>query len=388
MAITPLDRFLEYQMHLLKDSGQPRPFAAWRQDLITAALSAWFFGGLVLDTNAHAREWAEGFFTWWHLAFYTGFLATAAWIAYLMYRAHRGDGRTGKAAVPHGYGPAVIGAPLFIVSGLGDMLWHQLLGVEESLDILFSPSHLGLAVGGILVVLAPWLSAWRRAGLGAEPEPVSPFVRFAAPALSLGFAFGAVVLFLGYLVAFAQTPLETALALRGPEFASFPVAAIMFTTVAVLALVLIVTGRFGVPPGFFTVAFAYPAIMAAASEGFANDGYAWLFLASGAWADFLTWLVRPDLRRRRDLITFAAGWAVPVWAAYFIVTGGATGIWPAPEIGLGAPIVAALVGTAFMLVVQPDRGGSVSAESSEPSPFDDVMARAKAMTRNRGGDTG
>ncbi|WP_157930582.1 hypothetical protein [Glycomyces xiaoerkulensis] len=58
------------------------------------------------------------------------------------------------------------------------------------------------------------------------------------------------------------------------------------------------------------------------------------------------------------------------------------------KIGLGAPIVAALVGTAFMLVVQPDRGGSVSAESSEPSPFDDVMARAKAMTRSRAGDTG
>jgi hypothetical protein len=114
MAITPLDRFLEYKMHLLRDSGQPRRFASWSDDLITTAFAAWFFGGLLLDVNAHARDWVEGFFTWWHLVFYTGFLAVAVWIAYLAVRAHRADGRTGLAAIPHGYGPAVVGVPLFI----------------------------------------------------------------------------------------------------------------------------------------------------------------------------------------------------------------------------------------------------------------------------------
>lgn len=384
MAITPLDRFLEYKMHLLRDSGQPRLFASWRDDLITAAFSAWFFGGLLLDVNAHARQWVEGFFTWWHLVFYTGFLATAVWIAFLAIRAHRADGRTGLAAVPHGYGPAVIGVPLFIVAGLADMLWHELLGVEETLDVLFSPSHLGLAVGGILMVLAPWLSAWRRSVLDVEPERVVPQVRFLAPALSLGYITGALVLFLSYLIAFANTPDEVAGALHGPvDFAPFPVAGIMFTTVLVSAIVLLVTGRFEVPPGFFTIAFVYPAIMAGANEGFANGGYVWLFLAAGVWTDFLNWLVRPGLRRRRDLITFACAWSVAVWAAYMIVTGGVTGLWPVPEIGLGAPVVASLVGTALMLAVQPDRREPNPPAPAEPSPFDEVMARAKAMTEHR-----
>lgn len=384
MAITPLDRFLEYKMHLLRDSGQPRRFASWSDDLITAALSAWFFGGLLLDVNAHARHWVEGFFTWWHLAFYSGFLATAAWIAYLAIRAHRGDGRTGLSAIPHGYGAAVIGVPLFIVSGLADMLWHELLGVEETLDVLFSPSHLGLAVGGILMVLSPWLSAWRRSVLEVEPEPVRPHVRFAAPALSLGYAVGALVLFLSYLVAFANLPDEVAGALHGPaDFASFPVAGIVFTTVFVMAVVLLVTGRFAIPIGFFTVTFAYPALMAGANEGFANGAFIWLFLAAGAWTDFLNWLVRPGLRRRRDLITFACAWSVAVWAAYMIVTGAVGGLWPVPEIALGAPVVASLVGTALMLVTQPDRHEPNPPAPAEPSPFDEVMARAKAMTEQR-----
>ncbi|GAB3230413.1 hypothetical protein GCM10027447_24800 [Glycomyces halotolerans] len=386
MAITPLDRFLEYKMHLLKDSGQPRLFTDWRQDLITAALSAWFVGGLVLDVNANARDWTEGFFTWWHLVFYTGFAATAAWTAFLAVRAHRADGRTGISAVPHGYGPAAVGIPLFIAAALADLLWNALLGAETGLDTLFSPVHLALAVGAVLIVLAPWLSARRRETLGVDPEPISPYLRFAAPALALGYAFSVLVLHLGYLVAFAHLPLDVARALSGPEFAALPAAGIVFTTVLVLTVVLLATGRFHLPIGFFTVAFAFPALMVAAYIGFEHPAYAWLFLASGAWTDFLTWLVRPDLRRRRDLITLAAGWAVPVWTAYMITTAGATGIWPTAEIGIGAPAFAALVGAALMLVAQPDRVDLAPPAPTEPSPFDEVMARAKAMTVRGPGD--
>jgi hypothetical protein len=384
MAITPLDRLLEYKMHLLTDSRQPRAYATWWQDLTTAAFSAWFFGGLILDVTAHARGWAESFFTWWHLAFYTGFFVTAAWIAWIFIRAHRAEGRTGMAAVPHGYGPAVIGIPLFLVSGVADMIWHEVLGVETNLAILFSPSHLTLAAGGVLIVAAPLLSAWRRAVLAAEPEPIPLEARMAAPALSLGYITTALVLFLAYLVPHTNSPFAVAAALKGPHvFEGFPVAGIVFTTVLVLALAVMMTGRFRLPLGFFTVAFTYPAIMAGAYSGFEYGGYVWIFLLSGAWLDFLVWLIRPELRRRRDLLVLAGAWAVPVWAAFLIGTGAATGIWPAAEIGLGAPLVAAVVGCLFMLVVQPERRDAVRTMPVEPSPFDDVIARAKAMTANK-----
>lgn len=384
MAITPLDRLLEYKMHLLTDSRQPRVFATWWQDLITAAFSAWFFAGLVLDVNAHARGWAESFFTWWHLVFYSGFAATAAWIAWMLVRAHRGDGRTGKAAVPFGYGPAIVGAPLFLVAGIADLIWHQVHGVETDLAIFFSPSHLGLAVGGVLIAAAPWLAAWKRQALAVDPEPVPLEVRMVAPALALGYAVAAIVLFLNYLVPFAKVPGDVATAVAGPHhFDAAPVAGIVATTVLVLAVVVLASGRFRLPTGFFTVAFAYPAIMAGAFTGFANGEYVWIFVVSGAWLDFLVWLIRPELRRRRDLLVFAGAWAIPVWAAYFITTGATTGTWAAAEIGIGAPVVAALVGALFMLVIQPEQRREIRTIPSEPSPFDDVIARAKAMTANK-----
>jgi hypothetical protein len=384
MAITPLDRLLEYKMHLLTDSRQPRAYATWWQDLTTAAFSAWFFGGLILDVNAHARGWPESFFTWWHLAFYTGYFATAAWIAWIFVRAHRAEGRTGMAAVPHGYGPAVVGIPLFLLSGIADMIWHEVLGVETSLAILFSPSHLGLAASGILIVAAPWLSAWRREALAAEPEPIPLEARMAAPALSLGYVVTALVLFLAYLVPYTNPPIAVAAALAGPHhFDGLPLAGIMFTTVLVLALAVAATGRFRLPLGFFTVAFAYPSMMAGAYSGFSYGGYVWIFLLSGVWLDFLVWLIRPELRRRRDLLVLAGAWAIPVWAAFLISTGAATGVWPAVEIGLGAPVVAAGVGGLFMLVVQPERRDVIRPVQVEPSPFDDVIARAKAMSANK-----
>lgn len=384
MAITPLDRLLEYKLHLLTDSRQPRAYATWWQDLTTAAFSAWFFGGLILDVNAHARGWPESFFTWWHLAFYTGFLATAAWIAWMFLRAHRAEGRTGMAAVPHGYGPAVIGIPLFLVSGITDMIWHEVLGTETQLANLFSPPHLALAVGGILIAAAPLLSAWRRTALAAEPEPIPLEARMAAPALSLGYIATSLVLFLAYLVPYTNSPFAVASALEGPNvFEGFPLAGIVFTTVFVLAIAVLMTGRFRLPLGFFTVAFAYPSIMVGAYSGFEYGGYVWIFLLSGAWLDFLVWLIRPELRRRRDLLVLAGAWAIPVWAAFLISTGAATGIWPVAEIGLGAPLVAAAVGGLFMLVVQPEQRAEVRSVPVEPSPFDDVIARAKAMSANK-----
>jgi hypothetical protein len=384
MAITPLDRMLEYKMHLLTDSRQPRAYATWWQDLTTAAFSAWFFGGLILDVNAHARNWPESFFTWWHLAFYTGYFATAVWILWLFVRAHRAEGRTGMAAVPHGYGPAVIGIPLFLLSGIADMIWHEVLGIESSLAILFSPSHLGLAASGILIVAAPWLSAWRREALAAEPEPIPVEARMAAPALSLGYMVTAIVLFLAYLVPHTNSPFVVAAALEGPShYDGLPVAGIMATTVLVLALVVLATGRFRLPLGFFTVAFAYPSMMAGAYSGFEFGGYVWIFLLSGVWLDVLVWLIRPELRRRRDLLVLAGAWSIPVWAAFLISTGAATGVWPAAEIGIGAPVVAAAVGGLFMLVIQPEQRKEIRTIPAEPSPFDDVIARAKAMSANK-----
>jgi WD40 repeat protein len=48
------------------------------------------------------------------------------------------------------------------VAGVGDMIWHSIFGIELEVDALFSPTHLMLFTGGILIVSGPLRAALRR----------------------------------------------------------------------------------------------------------------------------------------------------------------------------------------------------------------------------------
>src|SRR5215217_9458733 len=110
---------------LLVDSGQARPRASYRADMITVLLSLWVLVGVFLDAWAHNNLPAlETFFTPWHAVLYSGFVAVGGWICWIVWRGVR-DGRRGIAAVPAGYGLAVPGVPLFALAGMGDYLWHS-----------------------------------------------------------------------------------------------------------------------------------------------------------------------------------------------------------------------------------------------------------------------
>ena len=128
-----------------------------------------------------------------HAVFYAGFAATAGWILWLV-RGQLRQGRRGVAAVPLGYGAAVIALPIFAVSGASDLLWHTLLGIETSTDIFFSPSHLGLAASMVLILTSPLGAAWARHPAGTRP-PVGALLPAVLP---LAFAVSLVLLFLSY----------------------------------------------------------------------------------------------------------------------------------------------------------------------------------------------
>ncbi|MGH2358015.1 MAG: hypothetical protein ACRDGJ_08370, partial [Candidatus Limnocylindria bacterium] len=132
----------------------------WREDLVTAALAAWLVVGLFVDGWAHnTRPLLETFFTPWHAVFYSGFAALATWVGWSVSRRRR-PGLSWRAAVPPGYGLAVVGLGLFLASGVGDMAWHLVFGIEQDIDALLSQTHLGLFLGALLAVTAPLRSAW------------------------------------------------------------------------------------------------------------------------------------------------------------------------------------------------------------------------------------
>ena len=139
-------------------------------DLIVLVLGLWCLGGLLIDSFAHiAGTVDDTFFTPWHAIWYSGATAYGAYIFYAILPQEgithlmRHPFQVLKGVEPH-HKPGVYGIIIFGVSGIGDMIWHETFGVESSLDILLSPTHIGLFIGLILSVSAPVWSAW------ADPE--------------------------------------------------------------------------------------------------------------------------------------------------------------------------------------------------------------------------
>src|ERR687898_883364 len=59
-----------------------------------------------------------------------------------------------------------VGAGIFAASGVGDLIWHLLFGIEAWMEALLSPTHVGLTLGVGLLVSGPWRAAWLRADGG------------------------------------------------------------------------------------------------------------------------------------------------------------------------------------------------------------------------------
>lgn len=138
-------------MRLFRRSPTPLPAAS---EWLYVFLCTWFVVGLFLDGWAHNHvPELESFFTPWHAVFYTGYLLMAFTLGAIALRS--------KEGLPAGYREAGLGALVFAVGGVADGAWHTLLGVEKDIEALFSPPHLVLAVGTVLMLGAPWLASVR-----------------------------------------------------------------------------------------------------------------------------------------------------------------------------------------------------------------------------------
>ncbi len=131
-----------------RQGPQPGPGA----DAATVALGLWLVAGVFIDGWAHFQSpQLESFLTPWHAVLYSGAAATFGFFAWLTWRAR---------AVPAGYRAGLVAAPLFLVGGALDSVWHKIFGIEVGLDALLSPTHLVLFASGLLVLSTPWRSGY------------------------------------------------------------------------------------------------------------------------------------------------------------------------------------------------------------------------------------
>ena len=145
-------------------TGSPSATHSLRFDWVMAILSAVFVGGLFLDGWAHTHGRVDqSFFTPWHAVFYAGYAVTASAVVASLLRNHA-RGCPWQRALPVGYGLSVLGALIFAVGGVTDLIWHTIFGIEAGVEALLSPTHLVLALGLGLIASGPVRAAWRRPG--------------------------------------------------------------------------------------------------------------------------------------------------------------------------------------------------------------------------------
>jgi hypothetical protein len=342
------------------------PRAGYAGNLLTIAFSTWLLGGLLTDVWAHNNvPKLETFFTPWHAALYSGFLATAAWICWLV-RRQLMAGRRGMAAIPAGYALGAFGVCLFIVAGAGDLTWHTIFGIERNSRILFSPTHLLLVTAIILIFTSPLRDALTDPSL-----PSAPSLRRLLPAvLSIGFASATLMVLLQYANLLVQTPSRVVAALSQADGSAPTVIGenMIVTNLAMLLPLLILARRWQAPFGTATVVYTVFGVQAEAVRALNTPMVFVTVVLCGIGVDLLVRWLRPGPADRRRFWAFGALAPVVTWAMYFAVTFISVGRVPSVvEYWTGMPIVAGLLGLAVAALLLPGAGGFALPAARTPS---------------------
>ncbi|GAA2307298.1 hypothetical protein GCM10010149_66450 [Nonomuraea roseoviolacea subsp. roseoviolacea] len=344
-----------------------------------ALLGIWFGVGLMIDAWAHTNlAGLETFFTPWHAVFYSGFAVVSGWIFWQVWRNVR-TGRQGLAAVPHGYLAGLIAIPAFAAFGFADMMWHTILGIETTINILFSPSHLGLIVTMMLIITTPVRSAWNAPDVGARPTlgrllPALVGLAFATTLVSLFLSYGDAMQYGPESIVQAYSLLERGAGpgpvLVGPGADRVAVAMVV-TNVIMLSPVLLLVRRWVLPFGSVTVMYTIMVLMPGAQTQFRNLPILLSFVVAGFVSDLLIRWLRPSGERRAAYWAFAGLSAFATWSLYIGIASATGGGLPAvPELWTGAPVIAGLIGLALgalflpnaVRAAEPVRPGAVTAE--------------------------
>jgi hypothetical protein len=342
------------------------PRTTRRQDLVTVLLVTWLIGGIGLDGWAHSQLEGrlESFFTPWHAVFYSGFAATALWVLFMV-QTRRAEHATWTQAVPRGYGLGVVGVAVFAVGGVGDLLWHQVFGIETGIAALLSPTHLLLFTGVALILLAPFRAAW------SSPEPPPAGLLGVAPALlSITLLTALVAFFFQYSSLFsldlafsAAEPVRSSQG-QAPQLDGVyegwaqdlqitGIMAALLTGLILAAPLLLMLRRWRLPFGAATILFLVVATIIVAVDGFAAWENLLAAAAAGVAADTAIARLRPApdrvgaFRAVGSLIPMAVIGCTFLAAVWRVRLG-----WPA-ELWTGTIFFGGLAGYALALLMQP-----------------------------------
>ena len=336
----------------LSRPGTARPELDQTDQRVAVAFGAWMIAGLFIDGWAHDNNRPESFFTPWHGILYSGFFASTT-AAFWSMRRHQGALRLDRASLPVGHGLTLLSLGVFGLGGLGDLVWHETLGVEVGVEALLSPTHLLLLVGGLVLLTGPLRGAWRT---GVDAQGLRAFL---GPLLSLTFAMAVAGFFLIYVSPFVNRAASAGFT-RSPSVphdhpATDPaellqllgIASILLTTVVFTTGVQLLLRRWPNPPaGSFAVLLGLSVALLVALDELSQASFVVLGLLAGASADAAV--------KRMPVWSVGAVAVLVLWTAYFGLASAFEGgvAWTA-ELWTGTTALAALVSLAIGLLASP-----------------------------------
>lgn len=265
-------------------------------------------------------------------------------------------------AVPRAYRLALLGIPIFVVGGVGDMFWHRLLGIEEGVDALLSPTHQILGLGIFFMSSGPIRSV-----LGDRRFPATLGRQLP---LALGLATWLILAHFGTAYAFdpaagrsnAPPPITpfnanylTALAIGYYKIAS-GVLIVIFQSTLITGFALWLVARVRPRPGMLTLIFALGNVPAAAA--FTNQTPLLAVtvaqsLLTGVLADLFVahYDPNPSPTGMTAFRCFAVGVPMTYIGIYLIGTLMADRVWWDWNVSLGSWIWSGVCGFALSLVV-------------------------------------
>lgn len=335
-------------------------------DLLFAILSTIFVAGIYLDGWAHiTTPELETFFTPWHAVLYSGFLAVAISLISVVWLNHR-QGLSWRSAIPAGYGLSLVGVLLFGIAGVGDLTWHQTLGIEADVEALLSPPHLLLATGVALMVSGPLRAAWRRTGIPSLWRTHLPML------LSIGLLLAILTFITQYANPFATTwaaerfrpdanaagVTEQVLTRMTRVQQALGVTGFVLQAGLLMGLLLPVLKRWTLPLGAITLVLTLNIVLMALMRGrVLPTGPVPLIavaLITGLGADLLCRALRPasDVTRNLRIVAFAI--PVLLYGVYFAVlqfAGG--GVWWTLPLWSGSIVLGGIAGWLISFVQVP-----------------------------------
>jgi hypothetical protein len=372
---------------LAKPDVRPRT-APW-EDAVTVVLSIATLFAVFWDGWLHNNTGElDSFWSSAHIAMYAGLTGLGGWIG-LVFLRHQPRGRLelSLAAVPYGYGLALVALPLAALGGPGDFAWHAAYGFENQVDAPFSPTHQMLFLSGALLGAIALASTWWRPGRNPGLKVLWPAIlSITAVVAMIEFAFMNLLPFFYSMVpteAFQQDLLRfddayapgadiehaEGLAEATERYGdqAFPyylfanmqaIGGVLIFTAVFVAAVLYLRRRWVLPFGSLTIMSSLLAVLFPFFTAFRYAELIVALVATGILADLLARaLVSDDPSSRLRIRLFGLLLPLAIWIPYLLTIEVASGLGWNATVWTGVLSTTAGVGYGISLIMFPPELG-------------------------------